>query len=196
MEVVRRADRRGRVSEKPNGTNQNMRPKGKLLGLVAIFAAIGLITATGAFTSVSTARTVSVSVAGDAGALLQLQANSTYAEITNDGELQMNFDSSLQNAEGVNPNATTRFNHVFNITNQANDGTTIDVTISKSGSNADAITVYQGSTNNDANVTALGVGDSVSVSLEVDTTASGGGGSPIFQGQGFNVNLVIEATQS
>ena len=43
------------------------------MALVALFLAIGLLTATGAFTSVSATRTAEVNVAGDGAALLQLQ---------------------------------------------------------------------------------------------------------------------------
>lgn len=116
----------------------NTRLKANLFALLAIFLAIAMVTATGAFSSVSATRTAEVNVAGDGAALLQLQpypgpngynpsdggslTNSEgYAQLTN-GELQINllgdFDGDGVIGAGVNNNATTDIQAVFNITNQ------------------------------------------------------------------------------
>jgi len=117
--------------------------KGKLLALFAVFAAIGLVTATGAFTTVSAERTAEVGVAGDDSALLALEpatsgqnaqgtpvaGNNPYVE-TNNGQLQLNL-------EEVNLDATTSVESVFTITNQGTQAAT--VSIGASGANDGAI---------------------------------------------------------
>jgi len=91
------------------------KPKGKLFALLAVFAAIGLVTATGAFTTVQAERTAEIGVAGDSSALLQLQgsgtANAQEYVTTNNGQLGLD----LQN---VNLDAETDINDTFTITNQ------------------------------------------------------------------------------
>lgn len=88
------------------------RPKGKLFALLAVFVAIGLVTATGAFTSVQADRTVSITTAGDATANLQLtDAGNGYVDVTGD-TITVDFGSS-----GANINADTDFGAVLTITN-------------------------------------------------------------------------------
>lgn len=138
-----------------------MRPKGKLFALLAIFAAIGLVTATGAFTSVSATRTATVNVAGDADALLQLQphngnnglgdgsvgSSTGYADIQSD-ELVINlgrFDGSGNAVNtGVNMNATTDIQGVFTITNQGTQDVWVNISDS-GGVNGSAVTFYNAS---------------------------------------------------
>lgn len=198
MEVVRRADRRDRVSEKPNGAKQNMRPKGKLLGLLAIFAAIGLVTATGAFTTVSAQRTVDVNVAGDASALLQLtQDNSAYTSYEN-GELVIDF-TSPGSAQGINANATTVVVNLFTATNQGSDE--IDLTWSMSGTNTGAITLLNSSESNANNhepanqPVNLSSGESYGFGIKLDTTGSGGGGV-IGNNSDIRADLTLNATST
>ena len=90
------------------------------------------ILGTGAFTSVSAERTVSVAVAGDASAFLGLDAtnaaNGAYAsEQGDDGELVLDFgdiseesrDGTVESGgSGVNQNAVTDFKDVFRVRNQ------------------------------------------------------------------------------
>lgn len=100
-----------------------MRPKGKLLALFAMFAAVGLITATGAFTTVEAQRTAEVNVAGDSAALLQLEpANGSEFASANNGEVEITLDS-----QGVNSNATTVDDEVLNITNNGNDDVFVQI---------------------------------------------------------------------
>jgi len=162
-----------------------MRPKGKLFALLAIFAAIGLVTATGAFTSVSAQRTVSVDIAGDSAALVGIQSTSQYA-YENNGQFLIDFSGNNPNfpggAEGVNPNATTRVDYLFNVTN--NGDTTIDIDFIE---NSQYISLYNSSTpSNGANVTGISSGSTIAVGIEVDTTN-------LNEGQGFNTTLTIEA---
>ncbi|WP_313694763.1 hypothetical protein [Halorarum halobium] len=162
-----------------------MRPKGKLFALLAVFAAIGLVTASGAFTTVSAERTATVNVAGDSSALLQLQGNSTYATTDggqNGGELTLNFDTDA-GASGLNQNATTEVNHVFNITNQGSQNVIIDIGV-QNDSDADSFAFFDGNDDSSINGTELGPGDSVSVGMEIITDGDG---------NDFNVDFTIVA---
>lgn len=147
-----------------------MRPKGKLFALVAVFAAIGVVVATGAFTTVSADRTAEVNVAGDSAALLGLAPadtdnGDTYADNSSD-ELQ------LQNLGEVNPDAVTEINDVFVVTNNGNQD--VELTIDKAGNNTDAVTFYDGAVGSgteigDTSGVTLTTGESITVSMEIDT---------------------------
>ena len=149
--------------------------KGKLFGLLAVFAAISLVTASGAFTTVSAERTATVNVAGDESALLALEPaagpnGGEYARIES-GELELNLAGYNSSATGVNPNAVTDFDSVFVITNQGTQE--VAVNISDSGPNNNSVTFYNGSVSNtleDGGSETLSPGESVVVSIEVDTT--------------------------
>jgi hypothetical protein len=151
-----------------------MRRKGKLFGLLAVFAAIGLVTASGAFTTVSAERTASVNVAGDESALLALEPADTsngeaYAR-TSSGQLEINLANG--SAAGVNPDAKTSIASVFRITNQGTQK--VSVTVEDDGDNPDAVTFYSGTTNLETNGTEVAAGDSIVVRIEVDTTGVSG----------------------
>lgn len=160
-----------------------MRPKGKLFALFAIFAAIGLVTATGAFTTVEAQRTVAVDVAGDSSALLGLEPNSTspndqYAT-TENNQIVIDFSSSAlgTNATGVNVNATTQADHVINVTNNADRDITLSVQSTNNNPNAN-VTLYEGTdpVNNEINSTSsitLTSGEQTTVGVFVNTTGSG-----------------------
>jgi hypothetical protein len=109
-----------------------MRPKGKLFALFAVFAAIGLVTATGAFTTVNAERTVAVDVAGDDAALLGLAGNASNGNggyVTgNNSEIVINLQSAnLGDASGVNQNATTNISYMINVTNNGNQNINFSV---------------------------------------------------------------------
>jgi PGF-pre-PGF domain-containing protein len=90
-----------------------------------VLSVIALITVTlsgtGAFSTVSADRNVSVSVADDADAFLGLEptddAKGVYATKLN-GQIKLTFDGSGTSAEGLNPSARTSFGKVFVVTNQ------------------------------------------------------------------------------
>ncbi|MFC6874316.1 hypothetical protein [Halobellus marinus] len=161
--------------------------KTRLFGLLAIFAAVSLVTATGAFTSVEASRTATVNVAGDGSALLAMDPaegpnGDEYARISN-GELEINLAGYTSSATGVNPNATTDVQSVFVITNQGSQE--VEVSINDSGDNPDVVTFYNASDQTpsasdgglepDEGGTAytLTPGESVTVSIKVDTTNIG-----------------------
>jgi hypothetical protein len=99
----------------------------KYLAAIGSLAAGGAaITGSGAFTSVSANRDVSVSVADDSDALLSFEtgnsgANSQYVE-TDGGTLSIDISDSNDNieggGEGINQNATTIIRDMFDIRNQ------------------------------------------------------------------------------
>jgi hypothetical protein len=151
----------------------------RLVALFAVFVAVGLLTGTGAFSSVSAERTVSVNVAGDASALLALEPHQSsangaggYASTTSNGEIEINFDGV--SASGVNLNARTVLDRVFNVTNQGTQS--VDLWIAETGANTTAVTFYEGTvgggtaipTSQSSTVT-LSPGESIEVSIEVDT---------------------------
>jgi hypothetical protein len=80
---------------------------------------------TGAFTTSSSERTMNVNVAADSSGYVKITAlNSTYAEETSDGQLELNFNSENVGvfdgeAQGLNPDSTFNFDEVFRVTNKA-----------------------------------------------------------------------------
>jgi hypothetical protein len=166
------------------------RPKGKLLALLAVFAALGIATATGAFTTVTAERTATVAVSGDSSAELGLSPNSEYASLNN-GELEINFNPT--DNQGVNINAATTVTDVFTITN--NGDTPVTISLSSSGDNAGAIdfavasdgfltTSGNAPSQDDVGIASgtqlslqsdsvrIGAGDSISVGMYIDTSDS------------------------
>lgn len=156
-------------------------PKGKLLALVTIVAALGIVTATGAFTTVAAERTAEVSVAGDDAALLALDAtdgpNGQYAGET-DGLFEIDFGA----VGDVNDEAETDVQEVFNITNQGTQTVAITITDSDTDDGntvdgIDAVTFYSladhgakaASGDLEDGTFELESGETVTVSIYVDT---------------------------
>jgi hypothetical protein len=147
----------------------------------ALGAGGAVVTGTGAFTSVEANRDVSVQVADDANALLRMapagEGNDEYIT-TNGGELGINLTSSNQTDEGgkgVNANATTVIADLFEIRNQGTQEIEVEVTPlsfveTTSGDTLILLVVPQTSF---PSVT-LGVGDTETYSLVVDSFPGGG----------------------
>jgi hypothetical protein len=116
-----------------------MRSRGKLLALIAVFTAFGVVTGTGAFSTVEAQRTADVNVAGDSSALLGLEAGNSVLIENVDNEVTITLDSS--NAAGVNQNATTAVDgpRFLNITN---NGDSNAVEIDMQYSTASNVEVY------------------------------------------------------
>lgn len=115
-------------------------PKGKLLALVAVFAAVGIAAGTGAFTTVTAERTATVGVTGDADALLAIDEADTKNgdEYVEDGD-QLQIDmAGDEGASGINPNATTAAHDVIEITNQGSQP--VYVSLQREGENSNAVT--------------------------------------------------------
>lgn len=117
-------------------TTTMSRPRGKLFALIAVFAALGVVTASGAFTTVSAERTASVTVAGDSSALLALQADSGSPNADGTGTAAGDTDGYVTETggqleidlENVNLDAVTTAEGVFTVTNQGTQAVAITVT--------------------------------------------------------------------
>lgn len=181
-----------------------MGSKGKLLVLVAIFAAFVLVTATGAFSTVEAQRTADVNVAGDSGALLGLEAGDSGLIQSPNDEVEITLDGN-SNAGGVNANAITAVDEprFLNITNNGNQnveinieyttGTDVDVYFvvseddvadNTSGSLDDTNKLSDGDTqlidttakySLEDNTVTIGSGDKVSVGIIIDTRGANSG---------------------
>lgn len=151
----------------------------KLLALVTLVVAASLVSATGAFSSVTAQRSADVQVTDDASAYLALEPHQNspngeggYARQTSAGQLALNLDgdySADNGATGVNPDAVTDVERVFNVTNQGTQSVGVWV-----ADDSDAVTFYQG-TNGDSvetsgNAVTVAPGETITVSLTVDTT--------------------------
>lgn len=98
----------------------------QLLATLGTATGVSTILGTGAFTSTSADRNVSVQVAGDANAFLGLVPGDTDLVTEDDGTLQVSLDDSTTGASGVNLNAVTQIgsndnpatSHAFKIINQ------------------------------------------------------------------------------
>jgi len=84
---------------------------------------------TGAFASVEATRTVTVDVVGDQQAYLGLEADSSYAEHSGK-QLKLDFSANGDGGKGVNADAVTTFDGVFQMAN--NGPNELDITIDKS----------------------------------------------------------------
>lgn len=155
-----------------------MRPKGKLFALLAVFAAIGLITASGAFTTVSADRSADVQTSGDSSALLAMEphgssSNGAYAT-TSGNQLEISLTEA-------NLDATTEIDLVFNITNNGQQD--VYLWITRTGANSDLVGFYNGTVSSGSNITTssnrdvVSPGETIEVSIEIDTTDSGLTGS-------------------
>ena len=89
-----------------------------LAGLGALASGSAAAMGTGAFTSVSAERGVSVSVVGDGDAYLRMVPESQYASFASNGEIKLTFDS-------LNTDAKSEFSDVFAIQNQGDHNAAI-----------------------------------------------------------------------
>ncbi|MFC7226409.1 hypothetical protein N0B31_03260 [Salinirubellus salinus] len=146
-----------------------------LIGLGSIAAGAGTLAGTGAFTSVTATRDAVVNVAGDAGALLSIQAadspnGDAYVSTNSNGEVGL--DLSTDSGSGVNPNAVTQIDEVLRVMNQGTQpvGFYVEDT-DGNGSNSDVVTFEANgdSVEGSGNAVVLEVGESLVLDIEVDT---------------------------
>lgn len=177
-----------------------MRPKGKLFALLAVFAAIGIVTATGAFTTVSAERTVNVAVTGDGSALLAMEPNASSPNgvysYYDGNEIEVDISSANPNqgvgnftGDGVNDNATTTVDYIFNVTNQGTQ--TVNISVSYPNGQPAGFHMYEGAnsgTELSTQTYTLTQGETMSIGVYVNTTTGG------FTGQSVQVNIEAEAT--
>lgn len=160
-----------------------MKRRKLLLGVGSATVGSTLITSSGAFSSITADRSMSVSVANDADALLRIapcegSPNGDYVTNADSGVMTLDLSPSNGNVggEGVNPDATTVFNDVFEISNQGTQpvGVWIDVSSIKNGNDEDAISFYRGSDQSDSfdgidDAVCLDVGEHVCVGFVTRT---------------------------
>ncbi|RDZ44981.1 hypothetical protein C5B91_08420 [Haloferax sp. Atlit-10N] len=171
-----------------------------LIGLGALVGGGGALVGTGAFTTVSAAREVSVSTAGDGSAFLQLGSSSPYVDDDTDGTLRLTLDADGQGSgedAGFNENAVTTLTDVFTITNnsaEANNSVqvglgssstavpetsdlkgSVTLTVGSSDSSEDVDVTFSVGSLDSPNTPTLDPGESVTVDVKVDTTVSSTG---------------------
>lgn len=156
------------------------------LGSLAAAGAAGI--GTGAFTSVEADRTVDVQVKGDASAYLGLKgsgdSNAQYVSGQSNGEIKINFDKSGNGGSGVNPNADTTLESVFQIENQGTQAVEVDLSgsgltvqdngsISAPGSDGIAVALAKDDGDSSSDDTyELGTGESVDVDFAINSGTS------------------------
>ncbi|WP_136350807.1 hypothetical protein [Natronorubrum bangense] len=125
----------------------SMNRRNVLVGLGTIVAGGGAALGTGAFSSVTADRTVTVETAGDADAFLGLQIRDDLA--ADENTIDLNFENAGNGAEGINENAKTTLDKVLLIQNngtQENIGITFEVEIDDT---TDASNVFSFNENNE-----------------------------------------------
>lgn len=133
---------------------------------------------TGAFTSVTATRNIDVEVADDASAYLRLEGtgggNSGYVtDDGNGGTLSINLDSSNDGprGDGVNPDAVTEIDDLFDIENQGTQE--VEVGLTKTGDNSGLVEFYpnSGYTGDPLSTSdiTLTTGGSETISMKIDT---------------------------
>ena len=177
-----------------------MRPKGKLAILVVLFAGVGVLAATAAFDTVEADRTAEVETAGDADALLGLEAGDTELAENDDGLLQITLDDG-SDGDGLNENAITSVlpdeNTLFNVSNNGADE--IEFTIQEFDADGDVDIFFI--VNNDAGSDDEGTGEDLTLDSEVFDNEDydllqdddGDGGSvTINSGEDLDVGIVFD----
>jgi len=164
-----------------------------VVGLGALASGSAAAVGTGAFTSVTAERSVSVTVAGDNSAYLGLSAvgpNSDYVDKSS-GEVSISLDgledSSSGSGTGVNPDATTVIEECLRIENQGTQEVELDLTgtgvvsagTSDPGADSDTVGIYIDNTSSSAtevddDTAQLPVGEYVDLSVEVETSSGTG----------------------
>lgn len=156
----------------------------KFIGGVGAIAVGGAaFIGTGAFTSVQADRNVSVAVANDADAFLQLapcegSTNGDYVTGADTGIMTLDLSGSNGNVagDGLNSESETIIHDVFQIANQGTQtvGVWLDIDSIDNGNNNPAVALYQGDDLNspimgETNAVCLDPGDTVCVGLVART---------------------------
>jgi len=167
-----------------------------LVALGAVVGGGGALVGTGAFTSVSAARSVSVNTAGDGSAFLQITEDSPYIVDDQDGTIRFELagsdstDATSNNSStGFNQNAVTTLANVATITNNSQDGDQVSVGLS-SGDNA---TADASATSDEADVNL----DTAKVTFHVGQIDDGSDGPvEVDSGSSTSLHIVVDTTVS
>jgi len=155
-----------------------------LIGLGTIAAGAGVISGTGAFDSVEADRSFEVSVSGDAGALLGLEATNDTIAGTQEGGAGDNdviyfeiSSSETTRYASINENATTEFFDAFSVTNNGSETVDLSIELPNTVNGLSFIVADTRSDNNPLDLVGgsyeLTSGESISVDLGIDTTSGG-----------------------
>ncbi|QSG16013.1 DUF1102 domain-containing protein [Halapricum desulfuricans] len=134
-----------------------MKRRNVLAALGTLSAGGALTMGSGAFTSVSAERNVSISVASDANAFLRLapcseSQNGDYVTGADSGTMTLNLSDSNNNVagSGLNPDATTVIHNIFEICNQGTQsvGVWLETNPVENDNGDDAVSLYRDSTQN------------------------------------------------
>lgn len=162
-----------------------MKRRNFIAGIGSLAAGVAGVTGTGAFTSVSANRNVSISVAPDNNAYLQmkeLDTSNSEAFVNDSGgrsdTLSISIDETSVGGKGVNEQAVTFFDDLFSITNQGTEPAWVWIK-----SNIQGVNYYN---SNDNEVISIDQGHPKN---------AGYGDREVVQyvkvGEGFNVGLTI-----
>lgn len=180
--AFRRFDSAGGHSPSRGEVNMNRRKYIATLGVLGSGTAAAM--GTGAFTSASASRDVSVSVADDTNGYLGFSAssgeNGEFASVDTssggDGEIALDFGASDGGGSGVGLNSTYNFDDVFRIENQGTQTIYVWANFSGEDLDDDDIWFYPGSDSdrvlNDGSnsVVTLTTGQQVNVGVHIDTS--------------------------
>ena len=155
-----------------------MRRRKFILGTGVFAAGSAGAIQTGAFTSVSADRGVSVAVAGDDSALLAIDGcdgpNGKYVTGAGSGTATLNISDTNGNIDGsgVNPDAVSVIHNALQLTNQGTQPVSVWLNVEPID---DRVEFYLGSDQSteivgEDNAKCLGVGDSICIGLKIDTT--------------------------
>jgi hypothetical protein len=143
-----------------------MNRRNALIGLGAIATGGGAVFGSGAFSTVDADRSVSVTLANDTNANLQLEVdpNNSHSGISDGSPNGTNSQTIISlNVTGVNDDASTTFNGALRITNNGASNPTVTVSIDESGVGGISFTI---------NTTSLAAGESTLVDMTVDSTTN------------------------
>jgi hypothetical protein len=110
-----------------------MQRRNLLIGMGSLAAGGAATIGTGAFTSVSANRSVSVDVADDSDALLAIEPQATpngneYASVNTDGTVELDFSETDVGGGGLNRNAETIIRDILQVRNQGTQDVIVGVT--------------------------------------------------------------------
>jgi endonuclease YncB( thermonuclease family) len=152
-----------------------MRRRTILLGLGAA-TGTGAALGSGAFSTASADRQVNVTVADDANSFLSLVPGEEHGEFTDDSGDALAIDISGDDDTGVGVDSEYTFDGIVKITNNSQDATFVWTTVGSAAFGEDQLFLYTGSPETplgEANAVELGVGESLSAGLYIDTSGLG-----------------------
>ena len=161
-----------------------------LIGLGTVAAGAGVIGGTGAFSSVTAERNVTIATEGDASAALALEAADSknaddYVTPPNGGEIVLNLDGTQggsADSTGINQSAVTVIKNLIKVTNNGSQGiSSLELDLQDNNgvvSESDANNIFRFTTQNSGgphpnggDVTdgnGIGVGNNMNFGVEID----------------------------